>query len=160
MGYRSDVAITILFETLDAAKLFTAKVRAAQPETVRDALTEYGVHVHEDGVTVLHGHYESVKWYPNYEDVAAHHKLIELAEEAGAGWRFIRVGEDPDDGEDSYHDPGHGDGWCDRHIWDDSQLVRSVCINLPTTSSQGKELNAHDLPEWVPEGTTTSGDPQ
>lgn len=149
MGYRSDVAVTILFETLDAAKLFVAKVRAAQPEPVRKALEEYSIHVHDDGVTVLHGYYESVKWYRDmFEDVQAHHTLLGLAEDAGAGWRFIRIGEDADDNEDENHVPA-GALWCNDHIWDDSDMVRTVAVNLPPARANGKYLQAIDLPEWT-----------
>lgn len=153
MGYRSDVAITILFKDLPAAKLFISKVRAAQPENVRTALTELGVHVHRDGVTVLHGYYESVKWYTGFGDVEGHHTLMNLAEENGAAWRFIRIGEESDDNEDTHHMPDEDNtSWCEDHLWDDSQMVRSVCVNLPNQIVNNKILNANDLPEWEPQG--------
>jgi hypothetical protein len=39
-----------------------------------------------------------VKWYESYEDVQWHHKLLAFASNfEGAGWRFMRVGEEMGD---------------------------------------------------------------
>lgn len=102
MGYRSDVALGIVFA--DAAKLkdFTLKVIAFQPQEVREALEHYSASK-KDGF--IFAYLEQWKWYESNHDVQAHVALQELAREHGAATAYIRVGEDDGDVERDFMEP-------------------------------------------------------
>jgi hypothetical protein len=102
MGYRSDVALGIVFA--DAAKLkdFALKVMAFQPKEVREALEEYSAS-EDDGL--IFAFLEQAKWYSSYPDVQAHVALQEFAREHGAATAYVRVGEDNGDVETDFTEP-------------------------------------------------------
>lgn len=102
MGYRSDVALGIVFA--DAAKLkdFALKVMAFQPEEVREALEQYSAS--EDDAMIF-AFLEQWKWYTSYPEVQAHVALQKLAREHGAATAYIRVGEDDGDVENDFIEP-------------------------------------------------------
>jgi hypothetical protein len=52
---------------------------------------------YEEKLKVLHLYGEDWKWYSDYEDVKAWHKLLEEAEKDGLNYEFVRIGEEPDD---------------------------------------------------------------
>lgn len=134
MGYRSDVAIGMAFRNKAAAREFVLKVQACQPEVVRQALTEYSVVLgaSEQERVLFLGHYESVKWYPSYEDVIAHHTLSGLAEEAGAATRFVRVGQEVGDDEDNYSGT---DDKLEDYLFSAIYLTRQVVCDMPPGAS-------------------------
>jgi hypothetical protein len=103
MGYRSDVALGIVFA--DAAKLkdFALKVMAFQPQEVRGALVQYSAS--EDSDEFIFAFLEQWKWYDSYPDVQAHVALQDFAREHGAATAYIRVGEDDDDVERDFMEP-------------------------------------------------------
>jgi hypothetical protein len=134
MRYRSDVGIGMAFVNKAAAREFVLKVQACQPETVREALTEYSlVFGSSDSEPVMFlGHYEDVKWYPSYPAVQAHHHLLTLAEEAGAATRFVRTGEDIGDDEET--DSSTGSGYTPllhECLFDAIQITRRVSCDIP-----------------------------
>lgn len=103
MGYRSDVALGIVFA--DAAKLkdFALKVMAFQPQEVREALEQYSQSAMHEGL--IFAYLEQWKWYASYPDVQAHEALQKLAREHGAATACIRVGEDDGDVENDFMEP-------------------------------------------------------
>ena len=103
MGYRSDVALGIVFA--DAAKLkdFALKVMAFQPEEVRGALVQYSASEYSD--EFIFAFLEQWKWYDSYPDVQAHVALQDFAREHGAATAYIRVGEDDGDVERDFMEP-------------------------------------------------------
>ena len=128
MGYRSDVAYTIRFNSdhdeNNKQSFFTflaeAKARAAtaacflEREWVEFRIDEarFRINFVADGV----------KWYESYEDVKCHEALIDLASEwasdadnnSGIGYMFVRVGEENDDVEQKYGGE-YDHGWVDVH---------------------------------------------
>ena len=103
MGYRSDVALGIVFA--DAAKLkdFALKVMAFQRQEVREALEQYSALVRT--TAMIFAYLEQWKWYASYPDVQAHVALQKLAREHGAATAYIRVGEDDGDVERDFMEP-------------------------------------------------------
>ena len=96
MGYRSDVAYVIQFDTIEHRDNFVTLMHAKNEEPTNTALTEvqykYGAH------PIITFYAEGWKWYDSYPEVQAHHALMRDAEELfGAEWRFVRTGEDAND---------------------------------------------------------------
>ena len=117
MGYRSDVAIAIQFPTPEQRNAFTAVIKLGTDPTELLCLDEY-TNYDDRTYTAL---FTDVKWYPNYEDVKAHHTLMERAvEDHGASYYFVRVGEETDDIETQYNG--------EDVPWDVVRLHRSVSI--------------------------------
>jgi hypothetical protein len=102
MGYRSDVAYAIRFKN----KEHRIRFMAAQAIDVWIKLEDFSL---IDDETVMLS-YEHVKWYPEYEDVIAHTRLLDEAKEQGCAWEFCRIGEDFGDvvcdGDDGKDDEG------------------------------------------------------
>ena len=108
MGYRSEVAYAIRFKN----KEHRVRFMAAQAIDVWIKLEDFSL---IDDETVMLS-YEHVKWYPEYEHVIAHTRLLEEAKEQGCAWEFCRVGEEAgdivqdsaygiDDGGNAIHNP-------------------------------------------------------
>ena len=128
MGYRSDVAYTIRFNSdhdeNNKQSFFTflaeAKSKAAtaacflESEWVEFQIDEarFRINFAADGV----------KWYESYADAQCHEALIELANEwvndednnSGIAYMFVRVGEENDDVEQKYGGE-YDHGWLDVH---------------------------------------------
>lgn len=106
MGYRSDVAYKIWFDTFENRDAFIDMVLANHDRTLYDALKECEIGA-ERGIyegdlrPVISFEAESVKWYGEFADVQMHHDLIRFAEEtfgdSNCGARFVRMGESDDD---------------------------------------------------------------
>jgi hypothetical protein len=117
MGYRSEVAFAIKFPTPKQRDAFTAVIKLAAEPIELGCLAEY-TNYDEETYTC---HFTDVKWYPDYDDVKAHHALMERAvEDHDASYRFVRIGEEADDVEE-------------QHLgedvpWDVIELHRSVRI--------------------------------
>lgn len=100
MGYSSEVTIAIAFKTKDALDAFIAP-RLLQEEIASNKeyfeRSEY-----HDSVLVFHA--EDWKWYDSYPDVQAILELMHEVPTYGGAYRFMRIGEDVGDIEqtDSY----------------------------------------------------------
>jgi hypothetical protein len=117
MGYRSEVAFAIKFPTAEQRDAFTAVIKLAAEPTELVCLAEY---TNYDEQTYT-GYFDNVKWYPDYDDVKAHHMLMERAvEDHDASYRFIRIGEEYDDLEEQHRG--------EDVPWDVIELHRSVRI--------------------------------
>lgn len=92
MGYRSDVAYVIRFGTTDQRDTFVELVKHRNDAWTK-AIEECEVRYAEPIITF---EAEDVKWYDLFEDVQAHHAILEWAVELypDAGWRIVQVGED------------------------------------------------------------------
>jgi len=108
MGYRSDVGIVIYGEESKVAA-FIAAQRILNANWLRDEYTvdKYKSRSHEcpedtyETWSLIHAEFDSVKWYPQYDEVAAWHNAMNAAEECGLNYEFVRVGEEQDDIETS-----------------------------------------------------------
>lgn len=105
MGYRSEVAYTIRFDSKETLNEFIALVMAKGGYEV-EALRECNIYVKDEPKDYRVSFYaDYVKWYDDYDDVKSHHWLMDFAEErfdSKVGYRFIRIGEDIEDIEDVY----------------------------------------------------------
>lgn len=105
MGYRSDVAYVIQFDTIERKREFVA-LRKLVPETHK-ALSECK-RVDDDSLYIT-AEFENVKWYEGYDDVEMHMNMLrELDGDGesgveGVGAQFIRIGEEHDDTETEYY---------------------------------------------------------
>ncbi len=92
MGYRSDVAYVIRFETAEQRDTFVELVKHRN-DAMTQALIECETNYEEPIITF---ETSDVKWYDSYDEVKAHHALMEWAVELyeDAGWRIIQLGED------------------------------------------------------------------
>ena len=96
MGYRSDVAYVIKFDEIEQRDAFVVLMRAKNDALITQALDEIKHDNTKDPIITFFC--ESTKWYENYPDVAAHHTLMDQAQDLyGASYRFVRVGEDAND---------------------------------------------------------------
>lgn len=96
MGYRSHVAYVIKFNDIETRDNFVTLMLAKNDPVLTQALDEceYGY----KGDPIITFEAEDVKWYSDFEDVKAHHTLMEEAVEIykhkGGRYRFVGVGED------------------------------------------------------------------
>ena len=98
MGYRSDVAYVIGFDTDEKRDEFVALIRVRGDE-LWTALQECGMDEHQPRINFYAG---DVKWYDSFPDVQMHDKLLTFiadnySDEGGIGWKFIRIGEEQGD---------------------------------------------------------------
>ena len=128
MGYRSDVAYTIRFNSdhdeNNKQSFFTflaeAKSNAATAACFLER--EWVEFVVDEARFRINFACDDVKWYESYEDVKCHEALIALANEwvndednnSGIGYMFVRVGEESDDVEQKYGGE-YDHGWLDVH---------------------------------------------
>lgn len=93
MGYRSDVAYVIKFESFEKRNEFVALMLAKNNGDITQAIGEVK-HDYKDN-PIITFECTDVKWYPDYADVQAHEYLYKQAHELfGADYRFLTVGED------------------------------------------------------------------
>jgi hypothetical protein len=128
MGYRSDVAYTIRFNSdhdeNNKQSFFTflaeAKAKAATAACFLER--EWVEFVVDEARFRINFAVDGVKWYESYEDVKCHEALLDLAAEwandednnSGIGFMFVRVGEENDDVEQRYGGE-YDHGWLDVH---------------------------------------------
>lgn len=101
MGYYSEVAYVINFEDKETRDEYVSMV-LVHGDALAQALGECEV------TDETHGHrinfYGSTrKWYDDFSDVKAHHRLMEWAKELypeKCDWKFVRIGEEQGDIQD------------------------------------------------------------
>ena len=93
MGYRSDVAYVIKFESFEKRDAFVALMLAKNNGDITQAISEVKHDYKDDPIIAFEC--DDVKWYPDYADVQAHEYLYKQAHELfDADYRFLAVGED------------------------------------------------------------------
>lgn len=137
MGYRSDVAYTIRFtdtgdNTLARQSFYTFLAEAkCKPETASCFSDDEDMRIDEK-LLQINFFANSVKWYPEYDDVKCHELLLHMAQdwvdnkdaEGVIGYWFLRIGEESNDIEESY-----GGNWNSDWI----QLHRSMELDWDTS---------------------------
>ena len=94
MGYRSEVAYAISFPDAETKQAFVAAVKLGGDQHQIEALQELS----ERGESAFTAQFCDVKWYEGYEDVQAHHQLMDMVVEGFNGsYYFARIGEEYDD---------------------------------------------------------------
>jgi len=114
MGYRSEVAYVIGFDTKERREEFVALIRVRGDE-LWTALQECGI---EENRPRINFYTSDAKWYDSYPDVKMHDRLLEFISQNydlddGVGWKFIRVGEEQGDVDE--RDGGDSDVISDLH---------------------------------------------
>lgn len=100
MGYRSDVAYMITFNKPEDYWGFIAESKC-DPET-QLCFTDEGFKQDDENLRIMFSA-DSVKWYPDYEDVKCHNKLWHKAcdrddqDEKTCSGYYVRIGEQTDD---------------------------------------------------------------
>ena len=106
MGYKSEVTIAIAFVTKGELDAFIA------PRLLQEEIAENkGCFERSEGQdNVLVFHVDEWKWYDNYPEVQAILELMREAPTYGGAYRFMRIGEDYTDIEqsDSYGESEQG----------------------------------------------------
>ena len=96
MGYLSDVAYVIEFNSIEDRDAFVTLQLASDNKYVRDAINECKTDYKKKPWITFTA--SDVKWYPSHPDVIPHDgfgpQAVELYD---ASYRFIRVGEADDD---------------------------------------------------------------
>jgi hypothetical protein len=125
MGYRSDVAYVIRFETAEQRDTFVELVKHRNDDMTQ-ALIECETEYEEPIITF---ETSDVKWYSDYKDVRAHHALMDWSIElyANAGWRCLQLGED------GVEECNQG-GDCD-DLWDYLYTSHSLNTEFPALKS-------------------------
>ena len=126
MGYRSDVAYVIRFETAEQRDTFVELVKHRNDEHWTNAINECETNYEEPIITF---ETSDVKWYDDYKDVRAHNALMEWAVELypEAGWRIIQLGED---GQEECNQGGDADD-----LWDYLYTSHSLNTEFPAVKS-------------------------
>ena len=99
MGYRSDVAYRIMFTNKTVLNEFIALVMVKGGYVVK-ALKECEIEKGYEDTYYVNFYQGDTKWYDDFPEVIGHHELIAFAVERfpdDAGYRFVRIGEEPDD---------------------------------------------------------------
>ena len=125
MGYRSDVAYVIRFETAEQRDTFVELVKHRNDgwtEALIECETNY-----EEPIITFEEH--DVKWYDSYDEVRAHNALMEWAVELypNASFRIIALGED---GAEEVHQGGK-----DYNLWDYLYTSHSLNTEFPALKS-------------------------
>lgn len=131
MGYRSDVAYVIVFETVEDLKKFVAVNQLIEER--KQALNECRVEVgSSDDHPLISFSLSDVKWYESFDDVQAHNELLcylDESEDIKAAAYFVRIGEEMEDIEQKEH----GDQSLIYEAVDYIRIVRSVDLDVDTT---------------------------
>lgn len=120
MGYRSDVAYAIQFNSADERATFRDVMLHKNDTHITQAIEE--VSDYRDGFKDVYIVFKinDVKWYDSYPDVQAHRQLMEQACELfDASYRFIAIGED---GAETYN----ADGPNEDNLYDMIQAVHEL----------------------------------
>ena len=112
MGYRSDVAYIIEFESFEHRDTYAnLKLALAPDDPEHQAILECEYESKSRPIITFKAY--DVKWYPSYYDVQGHTRLYTGVKDVyeTARWRFLAVGEDgqtddqaDDDGGELYED--------------------------------------------------------
>jgi len=125
MGYRSEVAYVIVFETVDKRDTFVELMRAKNDEHINTALKEVKALIGDRAITFCE---DRVKWYDSFPEVGAHDQLMSNARDLfDAATRFIRIGEETDDMEDLVHDDPD---WSVGEVYELMDISRSIDIKF------------------------------
>lgn len=126
MGYRSDVAYVIRFETAEQRDTFVELVKHRNDEHWTNAINECETNYEKPIITF---ETSDVKWYDSFDEVQAHHAMLDWSIElyAGAGWRIIQLGED---GVEENNQGGDTDD-----LWDYIHTSRSLNTDFPALKS-------------------------
>jgi len=126
MGYRSDVAYVIRFETAEQRDTFVELVKHRNDEHWTNAINECETNYEEPIITF---ETSDVKWYDSYDDVRAHQAMLDWSTElyTGAGWRIIQLGED---GKEECNQGGTDDD-----LWDYLYTSHSLNTEFPALKS-------------------------
>jgi len=130
MGYRSEVAFVISFETKEELDNYLAP--RLLDENIKNDRDNFS-RISWDDASVLY-HVENIKWYDTYPEVQALTKLYKDTIEAGGSYRFIRVGEEDKDIEEEY-----GESDKTEPFWDDFYPVTSIVMPSTYTLTFGEE---------------------
>ena len=125
MGYRSDVAYVIRFNTTEQRDTFVQLVKHRNDDwthAILECETEYVQ-------PIITFETSDVKWYEDYADVRAHHEMMEWSVELypDAGWRIIQLGED---GQEECNQGGDADD-----LWDYLYTSHSLNTEFPALKS-------------------------
>lgn len=148
MGYRSDVLIAYQFK--DKAHLvgFLTVCRLLGDRHIADALKEYSFTMCGD-FPVMYGFYEGVKWYDHFEEVKAHHSLLDSAAQHGVPTLFIRIGEDTDDAQYEEHGTEN-----DYVLGDYFNIHRYISVDVTEIPFETLEENDDESKRQSTAGTT------
>jgi hypothetical protein len=126
MGYRSQVAYVIRFETAEQRDSFVELVKHRNDEHWTDAINSCETRYIEPIITF---EVDDVKWYESFDDVRAHHAMLDWAVELypKAGYRIIQLGED---GAEEANQDGDADD-----LWDYLYTSHSLNTDFPTLKS-------------------------
>lgn len=93
MGYRSDVAYVIKFNTIEGRDAFVSLMLAKNEDLLTQAINETTHDGADDPIITFKA--DNVKWYNHYSDVAVHHNLLNAAHDLyEARYRLVAIGED------------------------------------------------------------------
>jgi len=129
MGYRSDVAYVIRFETAEQRDTFVELVKHrndAMSEAIKECETRY-----EQPIITFE--VEDVKWYSDFDDVKAHNAILDWSIELypEAAYRIVQMGED---GQEESNQDGDADD-----IWDYIYTSHSLNTEFPAIKSTTEE---------------------
>ena len=124
MGYRSDVAYVVRFGTTDQRDTFVELVKHRNEKYWTQAIEECEVQYAEPIITF---ETSDVKWYESYDDVQAHHAMLEWAVELykEASYRLVQVGED---GQEQINESDDNNNYM---LWDYIYTSHSVNTEFP-----------------------------
>ena len=125
MGYRSDVAYVIRFDNAEQRDTFVELVKHRN-DNLSTAITECETNYEQPIITFDQS---DVKWYESFDDVRAHHAMLDWAVELykGAGYRIVQVGED---GAEEINEGGESDD-----LWDYIYTSHSINTEFPRVKS-------------------------
>ena len=99
MGYRSDVRIRTTKEGYEVMKNFVEKyIKEKELKGTDWNLLEHAIKTEMEGIITLDWNY--MKWYEGekgYEDVDAIMKSLDILDEKGIDYQYMRIGEEIDD---------------------------------------------------------------
>ena len=109
MGYRSDVKYVIVFPSVEKRDEFLVKQKMLGDQYISEAVNQ--LEVLKDKPVVRFSE-DRTKWFLEYEDVRAHHTLMEIAKaDFNACYYFVRIGENADDIEEQMGGEGSYQAW-------------------------------------------------
>jgi hypothetical protein len=130
MGYRSQVAYVIRFDNTDQRDAFVELVKHRNDKHWTNAINSCETRYIEPIITL---EVDDVKWYESFDDVRAHHAMLDWAVELykGAGYRLVQVGED---GAEDIRQDGETED-----LWDYIYTSHSVNTEFPALKSTTEE---------------------